>query len=144
MPRVSPYAMWEVSDALAAIVERARPLGVEHVQLTAARGRFLAEDVVADADLPGLPRSSVDGYAVLAGDQNERRKVLEEVTAGHLGKTQVTEGAAVHIMTGGSLPEGADAVVMVEDVEEADGHAQGYGPCARPGCAEQRRAPRPG
>jgi molybdopterin molybdotransferase len=114
--------MVEVSDALAAILERAQPLGVEHVPLTQARGRFLAEDVSADADLPALPRSSVDGYAVIAGDDANELQVLEEVTAGRLGQAHVTRGAAVHIMTGGALPQGADAVVMVEDVEEVNGH----------------------
>jgi molybdopterin molybdotransferase len=121
MPRVSPYAMVEVADALEAILDRAQPLGTETVALTQARGRFLAEDIAADADLPGLPRSSVDGYAVVAKDQSAERAVLEEVTAGKLATQRVTEGKAVHIMTGGALPEGADAVVMVEDVEEVDG-----------------------
>jgi len=49
--------------------------------------------------------------------------VLDEVTAGRLAHVQVTLGSAVRIMTGGTLPEGADAVVMVEDVEEIDGRA---------------------
>ena len=122
MPRVSPYAMVEVPDALDAILQRATPLGTEHVALTESRGRFLAEDIAADADLPGLPRSSVDGYAVIAADDSSQRAVLEEVTAGRLAQAQVTRGAAVHIMTGGTLPQGADAVVMVEDVEEVNGH----------------------
>src|SRR5690348_2117897 len=113
--------MVEVPDALAAILERAQPLGTESIPLTEARGRFLAQDIAADADLPGLPRSSVDGYAVVAEDESPERAVLEEVTAGRLATQQVTRGKAVHIMTGGSLPEGADAVVMVEDVEEVDG-----------------------
>src|ERR1051326_1325060 len=103
MPRVSAYEMVEVRDALQAILERAQPLGTETVALTQARGRILAQDVLADADLPGLPRSSVDGYAVIASDDSDQRRVLEEVTAGRLAQTQVTQGAAVHIMTGGSL-----------------------------------------
>jgi molybdopterin molybdotransferase len=122
-PRVSPYAMVEVGQALEAILSQARPLGVETVDLRSARGRFLAEDITADADLPGLPRSSVDGYAVIAADQSAELEVLEEVTAGRLASAQVVRGAASRIMTGGTLPEGADAVVMVEDVEEIDGRA---------------------
>src|SRR5690242_13682559 len=113
-PRVSPYEMLEVGQALETILEKAQPLGVERVELTRARGRFLAEDVTADADLPGMPRSSVDGYAVVAGDPANEVRVLEEVTAGRLAQSQVTPGVAVRIMTGGMLPEGADAVVMVE------------------------------
>jgi len=123
MPRVSAYEMVEVEDALAAILDRASPLGTEMVPLTAARGRFLAEDVLADADLPGLPRSSVDGYAVIASDAATDLQVLGEVTAGRLGDARVRPGSAMRIMTGGSLPEGTDAVVMFEDVEEVDGRA---------------------
>jgi molybdopterin molybdotransferase len=115
--------MVEVGDALRAILDHASPLGTEAVPLTSARGRYLAQDVTADADLPGLPRSSVDGYAVVASDQATDLQVLEEVTAGRLGQLEVTPGSAVRIMTGGSLPEGTDAVVMFEDVEETDGRA---------------------
>jgi molybdopterin molybdotransferase len=123
MPRVSAYPMVQVDEALESILAHAEPLGPETVELTRARGRILAQDVAADADLPGLPRSSVDGYAVIAGDQSAELEVLEEVTAGRLGSTRVRPGAAVRIMTGGTLPPGADAVVMVEDVEETDGCA---------------------
>jgi len=122
-PRVSPYAMVEVSDAIQTILSHAAPLGTETVELTRGRGRYLAEDIVADADLPGLPRSSVDGYAIIAADPASRLRVVEEVTAGRLAQAQVTPGSAVRIMTGGTLPQGADAVAMVEDVEEEDGHA---------------------
>ena len=115
--------MVEVGQALDTILAKVQPLGVERVELTRARGRFLAEDVVADADLPGLPRSSVDGYAVIAADPRTDLEVLEEVTAGRLARAQVRPGTTVRIMTGGSLPEGADAVVMVEDVDEVDGRA---------------------
>src|SRR5919198_4818566 len=118
MPRVSAYPMISVPDALAAILERAQPLGTETIDLRYARGRVLATDVMADQDLPGLPRSSVDGYAVLASDPSSEREVLEDVTAGRLAHAQVRPGTAVRIMTGGTLPQGADAVVMVEDADE--------------------------
>src|SRR5919202_2985126 len=123
MPRVSANPMGQVGEALATSLAHAEPLGRETVELTRARGRFLAEDVTADADLPGLPRSSVDGYAVIAGDDSAELEVLEEVTAGRLGSTHVRPGSAVRIMTGGTLPPGADAVVMVEEVEETNGRA---------------------
>ncbi len=105
------------------ILQRAEPLGVERVPLTEARARILAQDIRADEDLPGLPSSSVDGYAVVAGDDAQALEVLEEVTAGRLAHTQVRPGTAVRIMTGGTVPPGADAVVMVEEVEETNGHA---------------------
>jgi molybdopterin molybdotransferase len=123
MPRVSAYAMVQVGDALQAILARAQPLGHETVELTRSRGRILASDTMADEDLPGMPRSSVDGYAVIADDSATEFDVLEEVTAGRLAHGQVRPGTAVRIMTGGTLPPGADAVVMVEDVEETDGRA---------------------
>src|SRR5438105_168015 len=123
MPRVSPYVLVEVPPSLDIILERAAPLGTETVELTKSRGRFLAHDVTADADLPGLPRSSVDGYAVIASDPSQDLEVIEEVTAGRLAHATVQPGRAVRIMTGGALPEGADAVIMVEDVEEVDGRA---------------------
>jgi molybdopterin molybdotransferase len=119
MPRVSAYDMVTVSDALEAILAQAEPLDHETVDLLHARGRILARDILADADLPGLPRSSVDGYAVIAADTADSLDVLEEVTAGRLAHEQVLPGTAVRIMTGGTLPPGADAVVMVEDVEES-------------------------
>jgi molybdopterin molybdotransferase len=130
--------MVEVQEALAGILGRAQPLGIESVELTQASGRFLAEDITADADLPGLPRSSVDGYAVIASDSTTELRVLEEVTAGRLAHEQVSRGSAVRIMTGGTLPEGADAVVMVEEVEEIDGRALLQ---HRPGPGENVHAP---
>jgi molybdopterin molybdotransferase len=123
MPRVSAYPMVSVDEALEAILAHAQPLGHETIALTQARGRILAQDVRADDDLPGMPRSSVDGYAVIAGDAAADFDVLEEVTAGRLAQAQVSPGTAVRIMTGGTLPHGADAVVMVEEVDETNGRA---------------------
>src|SRR5216684_8844062 len=123
MPRVSAYPMVRVDEALATILGHAQPLGHEMIDLTQARGRMLAQDVLADDDLPGMPRSSVDGYAVIAGDEAADFDVLEEVTAGRLAHTRVSPGTAVRIMTGGTLPHGADAVVMVEEVDETNGRA---------------------
>jgi molybdopterin molybdotransferase len=123
MPRVSAYPMVQVSEALEAILARAQPLGQETVDLLHARGRILAQDILADADLPGLPRSSVDGYAVIAGDDSAEFEVLEEVTAGRLAHAQLRRGTAVYIMTGGTLPLEADAVVMVEEVDQTNGRA---------------------
>jgi molybdopterin molybdotransferase len=123
-PRVSAYPMVEVSQALEAILDQAQPLGRESVDLTHARGRILAEDILADDNLPGMPRSSVDGYAVMASDDAAEFEVLEDVTAGRLAQKQVRPGTTVRIMTGGTLPPGTDAVVMVEEVEEIDGRAR--------------------
>src|SRR5437879_3150799 len=107
MPRVSAYPMVRVEEALETILDLAQPLGHETIELTQARGRILAQNVVADDDLPGLARSSVDGYAVIAGDDAADFDILEEVTAGRLAQAQVSPGTAVRIMTGGALPHGA-------------------------------------
>lgn len=137
-PRVSAYPLVEVADALSTIAHAIRPLGIEHVDLRGARGRILAEDIRAAENLPGLPRSSVDGYAVVADDPATNLRVLEEVTAGRLAQAQVQPGTTVRIMTGGALPAGADAVVMVEEVDEVDGvaHLQ-----HRPGAGENVHPP---
>jgi len=102
-----------------------RPRRVEEVPLEEALCRVLAEDVVAPIDVPSFDRSNYDGYAVCAADsygadeENPRRlAVLDEVLAtGVVPREEVGPGAATAIATGGMLPRGADAVVMVEDTE---------------------------
>ena len=123
MPRVSAYPLVSAELALSTILERAQPLGQETVELTRARGRLLARDIASPEDVPALPRSSVDGYAVRADEAAQRLDVLGDVTAGHLAQTDLRPGTTLRIMTGGMLPSGADAVVMVEEVEETDGVA---------------------
>ncbi len=105
------------------------PLGVEQVALDAALGRVLAEDVVAEIDVPSFDRSNYDGYAVQAADtfgaEEERPRELatadEVLATGVVPKGEVTRGVAISIATGGMLPRGADAVVMVEHTEPVSG-----------------------
>jgi molybdopterin molybdotransferase len=93
---------------------------VESVELPAARGRVLAEPIIADRDFPPFPRATRDGYAVRAADVERTPatlKVIGEIKAGDSPKKAslvVSAGEAVSIMTGAPVPEGADAVVMVE------------------------------
>lgn len=91
---------------------------VETVELMSARGRVLAEDLIADRHFPPFPRATRDGYAVRAADVERvpaRLEVVGEIKAGDLvGGVAVGAGQAVSIMTGAPLPAGADAVVMVE------------------------------
>jgi molybdenum cofactor synthesis domain-containing protein len=81
-----------------------------------ARGLALAEDVLARFDSPPFDNSAVDGYAVRSVDAEAGRtfKVVDEAPAGRPAQKKVGEGEAVKIFTGGLIPEGADAVVMVE------------------------------
>ncbi len=90
------------------------PAAVESVGLTACPGRVLAEDVFADRDYPPFHRSMRDGFAVRAADLNSDLKIIGEVRAGQTFNGVVGPGQAVEIMTGAPMPEGADAVLMVE------------------------------
>ncbi|WP_029010233.1 molybdopterin biosynthesis protein [Azospirillum halopraeferens] len=104
---------------------RLAPLGEETVPLDDALGRILARDVVAAVDVPGFDRSSVDGFAVRAADTEgateDRPRVLdlngEVLAAGTVPALAVGTGTATVIATGGMVPRGADAVVMVEQTE---------------------------
>ena len=96
-----------------------RPRPAEQVALGDALGRALAEDVVAQVDVPGFDRASVDGFAVQATDTGLasdaapcRLRLIEEiVTPGTVPQLPVCSGTATVIATGGMLPRGADAVV---------------------------------
>ncbi len=95
-----------------------RPGGNESVGLLQAAGRVLAQFITADRDLPPFPRSARDGFAVRALDVANtpaRLKVVAEIAAGSdVSGIKVGEGQCAEIMTGAAVPEGADAVVMVE------------------------------
>jgi len=108
-----------------------RPLGAETVPLPQALGRVLAREVIADVDVPGFDRASVDGFAVRADDTvgaSERApKALalngEILTPGAVPHLTVAPGTATLIATGGMVPRGADAVIMVEHTETRDDDA---------------------
>ena len=98
------------------------PPDVEYVGLSEAAGRILAAAAVADAEYPADPRSSMDGFAIVAGDGLGRRRIVGEVLMGHAPPGPIAPGEAMRVPTGGVVPVGADAVVPVEDtVESADG-----------------------
>ncbi len=102
-------------------------LPVEPIRLTAAVGRVLAEDIEADLDIPGFSRATMDGYAVQgastfgASEGNPAfLKVVGSVAMGEQPDVAIGPGEAVRIATGGMLPNGSDAVVMVEHTETID------------------------
>jgi molybdopterin molybdotransferase len=100
---------------------------VEIVSLEEVRGRVLAEDVVADRDLPPFHRAIRDGYALRAADLNALPVVLRrvgEAPAGQPFEGNVDPGQCVSIMTGAPLPVGADAVVMVEHTRALGEHIE--------------------
>ncbi len=106
---------------------RMTPLGNEAVPLAEARGRVLAADVAAPVDVPGFDRASVDGFAVRAVDTGGAsdtqpaalRLNAELLTPGVQPGIALLPGTGTVVATGGMLPRGADAVVMVEHTETA-------------------------
>jgi molybdenum cofactor synthesis domain-containing protein len=113
--------MIPVAEAIKIVRRETRKLPTQSVSLEHARGRFLAEDVVADSDLPPFDRSQMDGYAVRAGDVENlpaRLKVVGESSAGRGWHNEMKPGEAVRIMTGAPVPSGADSVQQVELTRE--------------------------
>ncbi|MDQ6701082.1 MAG: molybdopterin molybdenumtransferase MoeA, partial [Acidobacteriota bacterium] len=94
---------------------RCRP-EIDQVELECAGARVLAEEVRADRDYPASNRSVRDGFAVRSIDVPGELRVMGEVRAGEWFHGAVAAGEAVEIMTGAPLPDGADAVIMVEHV----------------------------
>jgi molybdopterin molybdotransferase len=106
-------------EARACVLANARRgVGTEPVRTLAAAGRVIAEDVAADRDYPPFARSARDGFAVRAADLPGELRIIGEVRAGQVFEGAIGAGEAVEIMTGAPLPEGADAVVMVEHTEK--------------------------
>lgn len=114
--RASAYPLVEVDEAAALVLENIPVLGVERVALAHCIGRVLAEDLVAPESLPPFPASAVDGYAVRSSDAGMPLRVLGESAAGRPFTGTIEPGTAARILTGGVLPDGADCVVMVEDI----------------------------
>lgn len=113
-------------EALERLLGAATPIGrARELPLSDARGRVASETVRAPFDVPSFDRAMMDGYALRAADAEEagaRLRVVGEVFAGQSELPSVGEGEAARIATGAPMPPGADAVVRVEETEEADGH----------------------
>jgi molybdopterin molybdotransferase len=114
--RVSAYPLMDPGAAASLVLERTPVLGLENLPLADCFARVLGEDITAPAPLPAFPSSAVDGYAVRSEDAGTTLTVVGESAAGRPLDTPVAAGTAARILTGGVLPEGADCVVMVEEV----------------------------
>ena len=115
--------MLSVEEALRRVLQHVTPLPPVQIGLSDALGCVLAEAIVSDIDSPPHDKSIVDGYAVQSSSIQRsgcELAILEEVTAGALPTKRVEAGTATRIMTGAPLPEGADAVVMVEHTARSD------------------------
>ncbi len=118
--------MRSIEDALASMLPAFRPLGEEEAALLDSAGRYLSRDVVARLDSPSFDNSAMDGYAVRAQDVAQASDdapvelpVRGESRAGGPLPPSLMPGTACRIFTGAPMPEGADAVVIQEDTEEA-------------------------
>ena len=109
-----------IEDALALVLERARPLPTERLGLDDAAGRVLAEPALAAVDLPSFDSSAMDGFAVRAADTPGELPIGFRIAAGSPAPRGLELGEAMAISTGAVIPEGADAVVPIEYVVEHD------------------------
>jgi molybdenum cofactor synthesis domain-containing protein len=113
--------MISVAEAIQIVRQQTHTLPVEQISLPHALGRVLAQDIVADSDLPPFDRSQMDGYAVRAVDAQAapvRLRIVGESAAGKGWHNQLDEGQAVRIMTGAPVPAGADSVQQIELTHE--------------------------
>ncbi|MEX2105064.1 MAG: molybdopterin molybdotransferase MoeA, partial [Bacilli bacterium] len=106
---------------------------IEKVSLLQSVGRSLAEDVIASHSVPHFRHSGMDGYAIRSSDsihasqQNSiELEVVEEVPCGVIPTQQIRQGTASRIMTGASIPDGADAVIMLEMIETIERNGKTY------------------
>jgi molybdopterin molybdotransferase len=115
--------MLSFEDARKKILQFIQPLASESIPLEAALNRVLAVDVVAQEDIPPFDNSSMDGFAVRAAEVKPGvpLPVHSEIPAGESRPDALQTGSAVRIFTGAPMPEGADAVVEIELVEERNG-----------------------
>src|SRR3954462_15351216 len=139
----------EIDEARRMVLERVRPLAAEEGPLREALGRVLAEEIVAPEAVPGFDNSAMDGFAVRAADTNGASEASPailrlaggadagapadfpgaagESSAGPPADFVVGAGEAIAISTGAMVPEGADAVIRVEDTASRDGEVEARG-----------------
>ena len=113
-------SMLPVQQAEAIVLDCARPLDTEWIELSAATGRILASDLLSPQDFPPADTSSMDGYGVRLADLETipcQLSVVETLPAGTVSQVPLSSGQAARLFTGAQLPLGADTVVMQEDTE---------------------------
>ncbi len=116
--------MIPVREAIRIILAHTSMLTPESAALSDAQNRILAQDIIADSDLPRFDRAQMDGYAVRAADVADppaRLRIVGESAAGAGWHHEMKAGEAVRIMTGAPVPQGADSVQQVELTRELNG-----------------------
>jgi molybdopterin molybdotransferase len=116
-----------IGEALRKVMEFARSGDIEFISINDSHGRFLAEDIKATHDVPHFDRAPYDGYAVRAIDTKNASQtnpvefeVIDHIGAGMVSSKKVGPFQAVRIMTGAQMPDGCDAVVMLELTKELE------------------------
>jgi molybdenum cofactor synthesis domain-containing protein len=117
-----------LDQALQIIQRAARPVeGIEQRPIGEASGRVIARNVIADHDVPPFSRAAMDGYAVRAEDTRQASRYqprtltqIDQVFTGQVSSSRVGAGQCIEIATGAPLPDGADAVVMVEETDRSE------------------------
>ena len=116
--------MISIEQAREAILNKIKPLPGEKLFLDQSLGRYLAQDVYSERNIPPWDNSAMDGFAVHTEDLatgEGRLGIAYEIPAGALPQGPFEKGTAVKIMTGAPVPPGADAVVKREDTDEREG-----------------------
>lgn len=115
--------MLGVAEAVETVLAAVSPLDAVQVDLEEALGRFAARDVTSSIAIPPRDNSSMDGYAVRAGEiaAGVKLRVTETIRAGGVASRALRPGEAMKIMTGAPMPEGADTVIRIEDTGESGG-----------------------
>jgi molybdopterin molybdotransferase len=109
--------MLPFDEALKIVLDSAHKLGSERVDIARAANRILAEDVESDMDMPPRDRSVFDGYACRREDLANELKIIETIRAGMPPKKTIGPNQCAKIMTGATVPKGANCVFMVEFAE---------------------------
>jgi molybdopterin molybdotransferase len=130
--RMSGFAQRTTVEAAIQWVDKSvQQLPASEVSLADAAGRVLAESITSPVNVPGFTRSMMDGYAIIASDVAGASmynpislQVAGEVLPGQAPSTAVTSGKVIRIMTGAAMPDGADAVIPVEQLQASDDGSQ--------------------
>ena len=118
--------MIKFEEALDIVEKSAFRLGTESIDFAKSLNRVLAEDVKSDMEMPPFNKSAVDGYACKKEDLANELEVIETIPAGKEPQKTVDKNQCSKIMTGAPMPDGADTIIMVEDVEEITGNKIRY------------------
>jgi molybdopterin molybdotransferase len=126
----------KASVAQRVILESVATLGVESVKMVQSLGRVLAEDIKANRNLPPYDVSAMDGFAVRSADVANppaTLELIEEIQAGSMPTKTVQAGQCARIMTGAPMPQGADAVIRVEDTKTISANSVQFVVAVKPG-----------